>query len=142
MANYVLYKRANGTEMKLKINSERAYELEERFGTSLTEKLAEANKFSVSAEYIAAAIPEGSYEDRKKAAFELYDEMTENGKTLQDYHDLINDILVKAGFLSASIVEAQRKLIALQQQTSLAVIEARMVEIQPKKESDTTALPN
>lgn len=110
MANYVLYTRANGDELKLKINSGRAVELEERLGASIPEKIQEIDKLSVASDFISAAIPDGDYKQRKQTALDIYDEMCDEGKTMQEYQLLISDILVKAGFLNGKAVEAQRVL--------------------------------
>lgn len=109
MANYVLYTRANGTEMKLRINSERAVEFEERAKASLLTKITELDKLSVAADYIAAAIDGGDYETRKTTAYAIYDEMTEKGEGLQEYTFLIYDIMVASGFLKSKAVETEKE---------------------------------
>lgn len=118
MANYVLYTRENGDELKLKINSGRAVELEERFGASIPDKLKEIDRIGVAAEFVAAAVPDGDYDSRKKTALAIFDEMTAAGKTIQDYQFLISDLLVKAGFLNGKAVETQKELIKRAQDAS------------------------
>ena len=110
MANYVIYKRSNGTEIKLKLDSERTVDLEGRIGGSIQQKLAEADKMSVAAEFIAAAVPEDEYKDRRKTAFAIYDEMVENGKQYRDYLELIKQVLAAGGFLDGGEVERQTKM--------------------------------
>ena len=56
-------------------------------------------------EFIAAAIDGDSYGERRQTAYSLFDEMADNGKTIEDYQYLILDILVKAGFMNAGRVE-------------------------------------
>lgn len=119
MANYVLYNRANGDEIKLKINAVRAAELEERFGASIPEKTKELDKISVAAEFVAAAIDGDSYGERRQTAYAIFDEMAENGETIEDYQYLILDILVKAGFMNGERVKLL-KAAKEQQETLLA----------------------
>ena len=109
MANYVIYTRKNGDELKLKITAERAVEFEERAGASLLAKTTELDKVSVAADYIAAAMPGDEYKDRKKAALEIYDEMTESGEGMQEYTFLVFDIMVASGFLKSNAVETQKQ---------------------------------
>lgn len=104
MANYVIYTRASGDELKLKINAVRAAELEERFGASIPEKTKELDKISVAAEFVAAAIDGDDYAERRQTAYAIFDEMAEAGKTIEDYQYLILDILVKAGFMNGERV--------------------------------------
>ena len=109
MANYVIYTRKNGDELKLKIAAERAVEFEERTGASLLAKTTELDKLAVAADYIAAAMPGEEYKDRKKAALDIYDEMTESGEGMQEYTFLVFDVMVASGFLKGNAVEAQKQ---------------------------------
>ena len=109
MANYVIYTRKNGDELKLKITAERAVEFEERVGASLLAKTTELDKLAVAADYIAAAMPGDEYNGRKKAALDIYDEMTESGEGMQEYTFLVFDIMVASGFLKGNAVEAQKQ---------------------------------
>lgn len=105
MANHVIYTRTNGTELKLKLTGERIVDLEQRLADSIQRKLEEINKLSVAAEFLAAALPGDEYDARYKTALDIYDEMTDEGKTLRDYLDVIRSVLVSAGFLDAAELE-------------------------------------
>ena len=119
MADYVIYKRGDGTELSLRLNAARAVELEERFGgSSITEKIQEIDKLSTASEFIAAAVPEGDYKQRRETALAIYDEMIGEGKDLQGYQDLIFDILIAAGFLNGKAVKMQRELQAATQEAA------------------------
>lgn len=118
MADYVIYKRGDGTELSLRLNAARAVELEERLGSSLTEKMQEIDKLSTASEFIAAAVPEGDYKQRRETALAIYDEMIGEGKDLQEYQYLIFDILIAAGFLNGKAVKMQRELQAATQEAA------------------------
>lgn len=109
MASFVIYKAPNGDDIKLKLTSERAVELEERFDASISDKLKELDKLSVAAEILAAAIPEEDYRKRKQTALAIYDDMIEDGKNMRDYLMLIYNVLAAAGFIDGRAVERQRE---------------------------------
>lgn len=144
MANYVIYTRKNGDELKLRITAERAVEFEERASASLLAKTAELDKLAVAADYIAAALPEGEYKDRKRQAFEIYDEMTEDGEGLQEYTFLIFDIMVASGFLKSSAVNTQKEAYIKAQEVEEAKAAAllrkaeKTLAVMAEKESATT----
>ncbi len=137
MANYVIYTRKNGDELKLKITAERAVEFEERAGASLLAKTTELDKVSVAADYIAAAMPGVEYKDRKKAAFEIYDEMTESGEGMQEYTFLVFDVMVASGFLKSNAVETQKKAYIKAQEVEAAKAAALLVAAEKTLESIT-----
>lgn len=118
MSNHVIYKHPGGSETIFKLTAARAVELEERLGGSITEKIKEIDRLSAASEFIAAAEPDGEYRERREAALSVYDEMTEAGKTMQDYQFLIFDILVSAGFLDGKAVQAQKRLITAAQEAA------------------------
>lgn len=132
MANYVIYTRPDKTEIKLKIDSERTVELEERFGDSIQKKLAETEKLSVSSEFIAAAIPDLEYAERKKTALAIYDEMVEAGKTYRDYLEMIHRVLAAAGFLDGGAVERQIKTQEASEELDKLAYQVRMDQIDKK----------
>ena len=130
MANYVIYTNPDKTELRLKIDADRAVELEERFGASIQKKLAETDKLSVASEFIAAAIPDLDYAARKKAALEIYDEMVEAGKNYRDYLALIDKILIAGGFMDAAVIERQMKMQAAEQELNELIYQNRMTRIE------------
>lgn len=132
MANYVIYTRIDGTELKLKIDSERTIELEEKLGGSIFDKLADTNKLSVAVEFIAAAIPEISYQDRRKTALAIYDEIIESGKKYRDYIELIHKVCVNSGFLDGGTVEKQIELQKAQDNLEKIAYEAQLKLIAEK----------
>lgn len=146
MANYVIYNH-KGQELKLKITSERAVELEERLGDSVFKKLAEVDKIKIAAEILAAAVPAETYEQRRSIALAIYDEMQENGKKYRDYIELINSVCVAAGFLDGESVEqqvqlqqAQEKLEKIAYSAQMKLIQEKTTEIENKNApADTTA---
>ena len=111
MANHVTYTRADGTDIKLKLTAERSVELEEKLKCSIPDATKDLDKLGTACEFVAAAIADGSYKQRKETAYEIYDEMTDEGKTIQDYQYLVFDILVSAGFLNGKAVLMQKDLI-------------------------------
>ena len=134
MANHVIYTRKDGTEIKLKITSRRVIDLETRLGDSIQNKLAETDKLSVASEFIAAALPDNDYNVRKETALDIYDEMTECGKTLKDYLELVQDTLVAAGFMDAAVLERQKKATAAQEKLAQLVHEAEMRRMEKSSE--------
>lgn len=106
---FYLYKSPSGTEYSFRLTAERICELEQRFGTSLQQKLLEIDRLSVSAEYIAAAIPIGTYEERKNKAYELYDDLSDAGLTIVDYQVIVAEILKKSGFMTAQGLNLMKK---------------------------------
>lgn len=148
MANYVIYTRKNGDELKLRITAERAVEFEERAGASLLAKIAEIDKVAVAADYIAAALPGIEYKDRRKTALGIYDEMTEDGEGMQEYTFLVFDVMVASGFLKSNAVETQKKAYIRAQEVeaakAAALLEAaeKTLESITEKISDTTASQN
>lgn len=132
MANYTIYTRNDGTELKLKIDAERAIELEEKLGGSIFDKLAETNKLSTAVEYIAAAVPEESYQDRRKTALAIYDEIIESGQKYRDYIELIHKVCVSAGFLDGGTVEKQIELQKAQEKLEKIAYEAQLKLIAEK----------
>ncbi len=139
MANYVIYTRIDGTELKLKIDSERTIELEEKLSGSIFDKLAETNKLSTAVEFIAAAVPDGEYPERRKTALAVYDEMIESGGKYRDYIELIHKVCVSAGFLDGGTVEkqveiqkAQDKLEKIAYEAQLKLIAEKTGEIEAK----------
>lgn len=136
MANYIIYN-YGGTDLKLKIEAGRAEELEERLGDSIFKKLAEVDKIKVASEILAASVPAETYEQRKKIALGIYDEMQENGKKYRDYIELINSVCVAAGFLDGEDVEQQVQLQTAQEKLKKASYTAQMKLIE-----ETTAKMN
>ena len=145
MANHVLYTRADGTELTLKLDAAKIIDLETRLGDSIQKKLSETEKLTVATEFFTAALPDDTYEKRKKTALAVYDEMIEEGKTLRSYLDIIQDVLVAAGFLDAAVLKRQKESAAAQEALAKAVHEAEMREMTARaekiskmyKESDT-----
>lgn len=139
MANSVIYKftASDREEVLLKLDNARAQELEQRFDESLLTKMHEISKLSVATEYIAAAVQDvAKYEIRKDIAGAIFDDMIDSGKTLDDYHKLVYDVLVGAGFLKAADVErtlqtaaATEKLQEMSFRAGIKDIETRMTEI-------------
>lgn len=125
MANYVIYTH-KGQDLKLKITSERAVELEERLGDSVFKKLAEVDKIKIAAEILAAAVPAETYEQRRSIALAIYDEMQENDKKYRDYIELINSVCVAAGFLDGEDVEQAIQLQTAQEKLKKASYTAQM----------------
>ena len=109
MATYTTYTFDGGTEIKLKLSSDRTIELEEKLGDSIPKKLSELEKLSIAAEFITAAIVDGEYPARKQTALTIYDDMIEHGKKYRDYMYLIYEVLTKAGFIEGGTVEKQRE---------------------------------
>ena len=106
--NHVTYTRPNGDEIKLKINCERALELEEKLGVSVNAGLAETDKVSKALIFIACALPEGSFKERMELAGSIYDEIIECGGKLTDVQLLIMEVLEKSGFMSGEELKAVR----------------------------------
>lgn len=139
MANCVIYKFTSKEheEVTLKLDNARAQELEQRFDDSLLTKMHEISKLSIATEYIAAAITDATkYEIRKEIAGQIFDDMIDSGKTIEDYHKLVYDVLVSAGFLKAADVErtlqtaaATEKLQEMTFKAGIKDIENRMTEI-------------
>jgi hypothetical protein len=142
MANYVIYN-YKGSDLKLKISAESTVELEERLGDSIFKKLAEVDKLKIAVEFLAAAVPAETYEQRRATAIGIFDDMIENGKKYRDYVELINSVVVASGFIEGETVERQVKLQKAQDELEKAaytaqmkLIEAKTAEIAP---ADTTA---
>ena len=142
MANYVIYN-YKGSDLKLKISGESTVELEERLGDSIFKKLAEVDKLKIAVEFLAAAVPAETYEQRRATAIGIFDDMIENGKKYRDYVELINLVVVASGFIEGETVERQVKLQKAQDELEKAayaaqmkLIEAKTAEIVP---ADTTA---
>ena len=108
---YVTYTRPNGDEIKLKISCERAIELEEKIGTSINAGLPETDKVGTALSFIASALPDGGYKERRELAAELYDEIIENGGKLTDYQLLIMETLEKSGFMTGEEIKAVKNRI-------------------------------
>ena len=73
------------------------------------------DRLSVASEMFASALDNSiPYEDRKKLALEIFDEMIEAGKDIQHYQLVIFDVMVAAGFLKGEVAELSRKVIAVQ----------------------------
>ncbi len=121
MANFVLYTRPHGTEIKLKLTASRIVELESRLESSIQDKLPELEKLSTASEFLAAAIPEEAHQDRRAIALEIYDEMIESGKTVRDYLMLIYNTLSAAGFIDGRAVERQAESQEAQERLAEAV---------------------
>ena len=142
MANYVIYN-YKGSDLKLRISGESTVELEERLGDSIFKKLAEVDKLKIAVEFLAAAVPAETYEQRRATAIGIFDDMIENGKKYRDYVELINSVVVASGFIDGETVERQVKLQKAQDELEKAaytaqmkLIEAKTAEIVP---ADTTA---
>lgn len=136
MANYTTYKDSKGNEIQLKLESRGIVDLERRFGDSLQKKLAEIEKLSVAAEYVAAAVDNPDYNDRINIAYGIYDDMTSRGETLEQYHELIYNILVSGGFLKAEnvlqlleITAATAELEALTSEKQTAMINEKIEKL-------------
>lgn len=122
MAKYVLHKRENGDEIKLSLPSGAVIELETRTDSSLEELIRKMDRLSVSSEIFAAALDNDMpYEERKKLALDIFDEMIEAGKNIQHYQLLIFDTMVAAGFMRGEAAELTRKMISVQEK-SLAIL--------------------
>ena len=141
MANYVIYN-YKGSDLKLRISGESTVELEERLGDSVFKKIAEVDKLKTAVEFLAAAIPAETYEQRRATAIGIFDDMIENGKKYRDYVELINSVVVASGFIDGETVERQVKLQKAQDELEKAaytaqmkLIEAKTAEIAP---ADTT----
>lgn len=118
MAKYVLYKMENGEEIKLCLPAFAVIELETRMDCSVDELIRKSDRLSVSSEILAAAIDNAiPYEDRKKLALEIFDEMIEAGKNIQHYQLLIFDTMVAAGFMKGEVAELSRKMIEVQEKS-------------------------
>lgn len=116
MARYVLFKRCNGEEHKLSLTSGAVIELETRMNSSLHELIKKSDRLSVSSEMFAAAMDNSiPYEERKKLALEIFDEMVDNGENIQNYQIAVFDTLVAAGFMKGEVVELARKMIDVQE---------------------------
>ena len=136
MANFVLYTRPDGTEIKLKLTAGRIVELETRLESSIQNKLPELEKLSTASEFLAAAIPDEDYRSRKEIALEIYDEMIESGKTVRDYLMLIYNTLSAAGFIDGRAVErqaesqeAQERLAEAVHKKEIALMEKKITKI-------------
>ena len=124
MAKYVLYKRENGEEIKLCLPAFAVIELETRMDGSIDELIRKSDRLSVSSEILAAALDNNMpYEERKKLALEIFDEMIEAGKNIQHYQLLIFDTMVAAGFMKGEVADLSRKMIDVQEK-SLAKLSA------------------
>ncbi len=134
MANHVLYTRADGTEITLKLDSSRLVDLETHLGDSIQKKLAETEKLSVASVFLADALPGESYNERKKTALAIYDEMIGEGKTLRDYLELIQNVLASAGFMDAADLARQKESAAAREKLAQAVHEAEMREMTARAE--------
>lgn len=118
MAKYVLHKRENGEEIKLSLPSGAVIELETRTDSSLNELIRKLDRLSVASEMFAASLDNSiPYEDRKKLALEIFDEMIEAGKDIQHYQLVIFDVMVSAGFMKGEVPELSRKVIAVQEKS-------------------------
>lgn len=139
MANHVTYTFADGREKKLKLTAERTVELEEKLGDSIQKKLTELDKLSIATEFIAAGAPDEEYTDRKKTAYAIYDDMTDSGKTLKEYLELVFNLLVSAGFVAAAAVTRQAELIAAQEKLE-EVTHAAQMRLISQKTTEITGL--
>ena len=135
MANFTIYTMSDGTDVKLKLNAESIVKLEEKLGDSIQAKLAELTKLSIAAEFIAAACDGG-----KTTAYAIYDDIIERGQTLEEYHKVIYNLLVSAGFLKAAAVENQLELTAAAEKLEQIAFEKQMQKIADKT-AELTAEP-
>lgn len=118
MSNHILYKFSDGREAELCITTKRAIMLEEWLKASVLSVVKGERIDTISAicEILAAGYTEEKadiHEAGKELAMSIYDDMREQGKTLQDFQFLALDLLVSAGFIPAAFVEAQRAAITL-----------------------------
>ena len=135
MANFTIYTMSDGTDVKLKLNAESIVKLEEKLGDSIQAKLAELTKLSIAAEFIAAACDGG-----KTTAYAIYDDIIERGQTLEEYHKVIYNLLVSAGFLKAAAVEKQLELTAAAEKLEQIAFDKQMQKIADKT-AELTAEP-
>ena len=131
MANFTIYTMQDGTEIKLKLASDRLVTLEERFDSSIQEKIPELCKLSVASEIVAAAIDT----DGKKTALAIYDDMIERGQNLDDYHQLIYKLLVSAGFMKAAEVEKHLEITAAAEKMQELAYNVKMKKIKIETEA-------
>lgn len=118
MSNHILYKFSDGGEAELCITTKRAIMLEEWLGTSVLSVVKGERIDTITAicEILAAGYAGEKtdiHEAGKELAMAIYDDMREQGKTLQEFQFLALDLLVSAGFIPAAFVEAQRAAITL-----------------------------
>lgn len=146
MANYVIYTRSDKSEVKLRLDAGRTEELEEHIGGSIQKKLPETDRMSVAVEFVAAAVPEGEYAERRKTALAIYDEMVEAGQKYSDYLGLIHRILTSAGFMDGGTVERQmevqkaaEKLEELAYQVQIEQIRMKTAELEAQRITDVPA---
>ena len=135
MANFTIYTMSDGTDVKLKLNAESIVKLEEKLSDSIQAKLAELTKLSIAAEFIAAACDGG-----KTTAYAIYDDIIERGQTLEEYHKVIYNLLVSAGFLKAAAVEKQLELTAAAEKLEQIAFDKQMQKIADKT-AELTAEP-
>ena len=135
MANFTIYTMSDGTDVKLKLNAESIVKLEEKLGDSIQAKLAELTKLSIAAEFIAAACDGG-----KTTAYAIYDDIIERGQTLEEYHKVIYNLLVSAGFLKAAEVERNLSLNAAWDKAEQVSHEVKMKKLKQKTEELQTEL--
>jgi len=106
MSLYISYVGKDENEIQLRINAARALELEKKLGgRAVAEVVPELDKLSVTSEILAAALPKDSYDNRKKKALNIFDEMIEEGKSFSEYQFLAMDVLVAAGFMKGESVK-------------------------------------
>lgn len=131
MANCVIYKFNDPEkgEIKLKLDANAAQDLEIRLGDNLLNKIHDIAKLSIATEYVAAAIVDGTYKEKKAKAAEIYDDMIDAGKTIEDYHALIYDIMVSAGFIKAADVENALKAAKANERIQTLQVSATMATL-------------
>lgn len=116
MAFEYIYKSPSGEETPLKLTIGRIFELEQRFGKGLDEMFEKANQLGVSIEFVAAAIIDGNYEERKEKAIKLYQDVVDNGQTIADYQNIIIEILKNAGFMTPQRAELLRQIVKAEEE--------------------------
>ena len=113
MNNYT-YEHTTGEKIDFCLSAARAITLEKKHDKSIFGLMGEFDKLSVAFDIVAAAIKEGTEEERYNKALQIYEELVGSGKALLDYQLLIMDILCTAGFVPKDRLEIYKKLVAAQ----------------------------
>lgn len=109
---YITFKAAE-TEYKLKFSALASVELEKKLGGSLTENYAKMNEVNVATTFLWAALKKFQPETKLETAYQIYDDFIDAGGTLEEYAEIMLEVLVISGFFKKEAVEKIKETEAL-----------------------------
>lgn len=119
----------NGEEITLKLTTARVFECENHLGCGIPQVIGK-DQLSSLIEIVASAISDGTYPERKNKAFEIFDDMIDNGNLFINFQMLAFEILVNAGFMAGETLTRLK--------TIEAAITTKMSELSTLSEKPST----